>query len=35
MNVFGVQITFGLIIVAILFYFVGAKYPGIANKVWP
>jgi len=34
MKLFGLHITLGLIIVAVLFYFIGAKKPGLANKVW-
>jgi hypothetical protein len=33
MRVFGLQITLTLIIVAAIFYFVGAKWPALANKV--
>ncbi len=34
-RILGINITIGLILVAIIFYFLGAKKPGLANKVWP
>lgn len=34
MRILGLNITLGLILTAIVFYFVGAKKPGLANKVW-
>lgn len=35
MRILGLNITLGLILVAIVFYFIGAKKPGFANKVLP
>lgn len=35
MRLLGVNITIGVIVVAVLFYFLGAKKPALALKVWP
>lgn len=35
MRILGLNITLGLILVAIVFYIVGAKKPGLANKIIP
>lgn len=35
MSLFGFKITLGVIFLALVFYFLGAKKPGLANKVWP
>lgn len=35
MNVLGFKIGIGVVITALLFYFVGAKMPGLANKLLP
>ncbi len=34
MRILGLQITLAMVVTAVVFYFVGAKKPGLANKVW-
>lgn len=35
MRVLGINITIGLILVAFVFYLIGARKPGLANKILP
>lgn len=34
MRILGLQITLAMVVTAAIFYFVGAKKPALANKLW-
>jgi hypothetical protein len=34
MRILGLQITVAMVVTAVVFYFIGAKKPALANKVW-